>query len=118
MKTWIDVKLLLSWLLSDFSQENLHHVVPVVSGFCSASGPLAVLPNRLPAMAPSIPVAAVSCSSTLTRITAPWSNSLVQIVANMRDAIGKVQLPARMAIPKKVRNAVSGDRVCGRVFLS
>lgn len=65
-------------------------------------------------MAPIIPVAAVSCSSTMTRITAPWSNSSA---ANMSEVvIGKVQLTARTAIPKKVCNALIGDCMgCERV---
>ena len=36
--------------------------------------------------------------------------------ANMSDVIGKVQLLVRMAIPKKVRNALTGDcSGCARV---
>ena len=39
--------------------------------------------------------------------TAPWLNSSG---ANMSGVMGKVQLPARMAIPRKVCNALIDDR--------
>ena len=79
-----------------------------VIGFCSDSEPLVALPNKYPTMAPRVPVTAVSCSSTLARIAVPWSNSWAE---NMSDVRGKVQLPARMAIPKKVCNALIEERV-------